>query len=61
MIPALKNFEGLSITFNTNEDCNLQCKYDLLEGSKILMGDLSEKNIEDVKKGDTVIVFGETR
>jgi uncharacterized protein len=27
MIDALKNFEGLNITFNTNEDCNLACKY----------------------------------
>jgi uncharacterized protein len=60
MIPALKNFEGLSITFNTNEDCNLQCKYDLLEGTKILMEDFSEKNIEDVKKGDNIVGFGET-
>jgi uncharacterized protein len=60
MIAALKNFEGLNITFNTNEDCNLACKYDLLEGTKILMGDLSEKNIEDVNKGDMIIGFGET-
>jgi uncharacterized protein len=59
MLPNIENFQGLNITFNTNEDCNLACKYDLLEGSKILMADLSEKPIEDVKKGDIIIGFDE--
>jgi uncharacterized protein len=59
MIDEVKNFEGLNITFNTNEDCNLACKYDLLEGTKVLMADLSEKNTEDVKKGDIIVGFDE--
>jgi hypothetical protein len=59
MINALKNFEGLNITFNTNEDCNLACKYAAIEGTKILMGDFTEKNIEDVKTGDIIIGFDE--
>lgn len=27
MIEPLKNFEGMNLTINTNEDCNLACKY----------------------------------
>jgi uncharacterized protein len=27
MIPAIKNYEGLNITFQVTEDCNLRCKY----------------------------------
>jgi uncharacterized protein len=27
MIPAIKNYDGLSITFQVTEDCNLRCKY----------------------------------
>jgi hypothetical protein len=59
MIKNIENFQGLNITFNTNEDCNLQCRYAVLEGSKVLMADLSEKNIEDVRKGDMIIGFDE--
>jgi uncharacterized protein len=59
MIEPLKNFEGLNITFNTNEDCNLACKYACIEGTKILMGDLTEKCIQDVMPGDIIIGFDE--
>jgi uncharacterized protein len=61
MLPNIKNFEGLNITFNTNEDCNLACKYACIEGTRVLMADLTEKNIEDVKKGDIVIGFDEKK
>ena len=27
MIPAIRNYEGLNLTFQVTEDCNLRCKY----------------------------------
>src|SRR3989344_8722832 len=35
--------------------CAMYCRFSLLPGTKILMEDLSEKNIEDIKIGDGVI------
>lgn len=55
MLESLKNFDGMNITINTNEDCNLACKYDVLKGTKVLMADFTEKNIELVKAGDKII------
>lgn len=45
-----------NFTFQTSENCSLNC---CLAGTKILMGDLSYKNIEDIKIGDVVMAFPE--
>lgn len=59
MIQPTESFNGISLTINSTTDCNLRCKYDLPAGTKILMSDFSEKNIEDVKTGDKIIGFTE--
>lgn len=45
-----------NFTFQTSERCSLNC---FPAGTKILMADLSYKNIEDIKIGDKVIGFQE--
>lgn len=45
-----------NFTFQTSEKCSLNC---FTAGTKILMADLSEKNIEDIKFGDEVLGFAE--
>ena len=47
-----------NFTFQTSERCSLQC---LPAGSKILMGDCSYKNIEEIVEGDTVLGFDEKK
>lgn len=41
-----------NFTFQTSERCSLNC---LAAGTKVLMGDMSEKNIEDIQVGDIVL------
>ena len=48
-----------SVTLQTTESCNLNCTYCFAAGTKILMSDYSEKNIEDVEVGDEVLAFDE--
>lgn len=48
-----------SFTFQTSENCSLNCIYCLIAGTKILMSDLTYKNIEDIKIGDIVYGFKE--
>lgn len=45
-----------NFTFQTSERCSLNC---FTAGTKILMADLTEKNIEDIKFGDEVLGFAE--
>ena len=59
MLKPNSNFNGISVSFVTNYDCNLACKYDLAKGTKVLMSDFTYKNIEDVKIGDKIIAFDE--
>ena len=59
MIEPIPQFEGMQCTICTTYDCNLRCRYDLPAGTKILMSDFSEKNIEDVIAGDKIIGFTE--
>ena len=49
--------ENMDIKINNN--CSMECKFCFIEGTKILMSDFSQKNIEDVKVGDEVISFDE--
>lgn len=44
------------VTFQVTDDCNLSC---FIAGTKILMGDFTYKNIEDVQVGDVVMSFPE--
>jgi uncharacterized protein len=48
MINASKNFEGFNITFNTNEDCNLACRYcyEIDKKHRILPLDYAKKFID---------------
>lgn len=48
-----------SFTFQTSENCSLNCIYCLTKGTKILMSDFTFKNIEDIKVGDIVLSFPE--
>lgn len=48
-----------SFTFQTSENCSLNCIYCLIKGTKILMADFTFKNIEDIKVGDIVLSFPE--
>ena len=41
------------------DKCDGGCEYCLIEGTKILMGDFTYKNIEDVNVGDEIIGFEE--
>ena len=59
MLKPNSNFNGISVSFVTNYDCNLACKYDLAKGTKVLMSDFTYKNIEDVKIRDQIIAFDE--
>ncbi len=59
MLEPIKNFQGISVTTCTTYACNLACKYDLIQGSKVLMADFTEKNIENVVPGDKIIAFDE--
>lgn len=45
-----------NFTFQVTEDCNLRC---FGAGTKILMADFTEKDIEDIKVGDLVMGFDE--
>ena len=47
-----------NFTFQTSERCSLNC---FVKGTKILMADLTYKNIEDIKLGDEVMGFQEHR
>lgn len=42
-----------NFTFQTTENCNLACCF--AAGTKILMSDYTEKNIEDIQPGDEVL------
>jgi len=49
-------FGWINATWNTiSGRCHHNCEYCLCRGTKILMNDFSEKNIEDIKIGDKVI------
>jgi radical SAM peptide maturase (CXXX-repeat target family) len=48
-----------SFTFQVTENCNLRCKYCQPAGTKIIMSDLSTKNVEDIVVGDKVLSFDE--
>lgn len=48
-----------TVTFQTSEDCNLNCTYCLRGTSKILMMDGSLKEIKNIKIGDRVLSFDE--
>lgn len=54
-----RKFVARTCTFQVTDDCNLRCSYCLAAGTKIRMGDYTEKNIEDVKAGDIVLAFNE--
>ena len=45
-----------NFTFQVTEDCNLRC---FAEGTKVLMANYTQKNIEDVVVGDVVMGFNE--
>lgn len=56
--------DGIRIPLPTYEigltdKCNMACKYDLAEGTKVLMADFTEKPIEEVKAGNRIIAFNE--
>ena len=55
MIPEYP--ESMDITI-TNQ-CNNECEFCFVSGTKVLMSDFKYKNIEDVKIGDEVIGFEE--
>ena len=59
MIPEIEQYEGLNVTFNVTESCNLKCKYCVAAGTKILLSSLEEKNIEDIKIGNKILAFEE--
>lgn len=44
-----------NFTFQTTESCSLNCTYCVAKGTKVLMADMTEKNIEDIKVGDIVM------
>lgn len=44
-----------NFTFQTSESCSLNCTYCVAANTKILMGDMTEKNIEDIEVGDIVM------
>lgn len=48
MLKARENFQGLNITFNTNEDCNLACTYcyEINKKKKVLKLDHAKKFID---------------
>jgi radical SAM peptide maturase (CXXX-repeat target family) len=46
-----------NFTFQTTENCNLNCSP---AGTKILMADFTQKNIEDIQVGDMVLGFEES-
>jgi len=48
-----------SFTFQTSEACSLSCTYCMPAGTKILMANFKEKNIEDIVVGDIVLGFDE--
>lgn len=45
-----------NFTFQVTEDCNLRC---FAAGTKVLMADFTEKNIEDIQLNDVVMGFDE--
>lgn len=49
-----------SIDLKITNMCNMECGMCFVAGTKILMGDLTYKNIEDIQVGDVVIGFEET-
>ena len=48
-----------NFTFQTSERCSLNCTYCTAAGTKVLMADMSEKNIEDICIGDMVLGLNE--
>lgn len=44
-----------NFTLQTSESCSLNCTYCVAANTKILMGDVTEKNIEDIEVGDIVM------
>ena len=48
-----------NLTFQTSERCSLNCTYCYAAGTKILMADGTEKNIEDISVGDMILGFDE--
>lgn len=50
-----------NFTFQTSERCSLNCTYCYAAGTKILMSDGCNKNIEDIIIGDKVMGFPEYR
>ena len=59
MITASRNYDGLNLTYQVTEDCNLRCSYCLPSGTQITMSDLSTKNIEDISVGESILGFDE--
>ena len=55
LVPSFPDSMDIKIT----NCCSLNCRYCFVGGTKILMGDLTYKNIEDVKVGDVVMGFEE--
>lgn len=55
LVPSFPDSMDIKIT----NCCSLNCRYCFVGGTKILMGDLTYKNIEDVKIGDVVMGFEE--
>lgn len=52
-----RKFVARTCTFQVTDDCNLRCSYCLTAGTKIRMGDYTDKNIEDIELGDKVLGF----
>ena len=50
-----------NIDILTSTVCENECPWCFIEGTKILMSDFTYKNIEDVKIGDDIIGFEETK
>lgn len=46
-----------TVTFQVTDDCNLCC---VPAGTKVLMNDGTEKNIEEINVGDKILTFDET-
>jgi uncharacterized protein len=57
MIEALENFKGLNVTINTNEDCNLACKYcyEVNKKHRVLDINIAKKFIDLILTTDDLI------
>lgn len=56
-----KNQPITDICLNVTEECNMNCTYCLMPGTKILLANGQLVNIEDIKIGDEVLGFNEAK